>query len=85
MLSNKRKKQLLGYVRKDGVGEIVLYDMNDIRKTCDSVRSSPEALALLVTILSEAALTTFFPFWEEIFVREFPRLRASMRSEGQAE
>jgi hypothetical protein len=74
-----------GVCEKDGVTVIVQYGTKPVERTCGSVRSSLPALARLVTIGSEAAGTAFFdPRDEEIAVRRSPRLRASMRSEGQA-
>jgi hypothetical protein len=64
---------------------IVRYEHKFVSRTCGSVRSSLSALARLVTVGSEAAETTSVHRRdEETSVRRFPRLRASMRSEGQA-
>ena len=65
---------------------IVRYELRFVRRTCGSVRSSLSVLARLVTVVSETIETTsFHPGDEEISVRRSPRLRAPMRSEGQAE
>ena len=65
---------------------IVRYEQQIVSRTCGSVRSSLSAPARLVTVGSEAAETTSLHRRdEEISARGFPRLRASMWSEGQAE
>ena len=73
-------------MRNEVVTMIVLYEIKFVKRTCDSVRSSLSAVAKLATVWSEAAVTTSLhrPD-EEMAARLFPRLRASMRSEGQAE
>jgi len=54
-----------------------------VKQTCGSVRSSPSALAWLVTAGSEAAETMHLHLMsEESSVRITPRLPASTRSEG---
>jgi len=70
---------------KDEVPVIVRHEDRFVRRTCGSVRSSLSAPVRLVTVVSEAAETTSFHRRdEETSVRRSPRLRASMRSEGQA-
>ena len=55
-----------------------------VRRTCGSVRSSLSAPARLVTVESEAAETaSLHRCDEEISARRFPRLRASVWSEGR--
>src|SRR5207244_176025 len=69
---------------KDEVPVIVRYENKFVRRTCGSVRSSLSVLARLVTVGSEVIETTSLPRRNEgTSVRRFPRLRASMRSEGQ--
>ena len=70
---------------KDEVPVIVRYENKFVRRTCGSVRSSLSVLARLVTVGSEVIETTSLRRRdEETSVRRFPRLRASMWSEGQA-
>ena len=63
---------------------IVRYEHLVVRRTCGSVRSSLSAPARLVTVGSEAAeTTTLHRRDEETSARRFPRLQASVRSEGR--
>ena len=63
---------------------IVRYEHLVVRRTCGSVRSSLSAPARLVTVGSEAAETTSLHRRdEERSARRFPRLQASVRSEGR--
>jgi hypothetical protein len=64
---------------------IVRHEQKFVNRTCGSIRSSLSVLARLVTVGSEAIETTsFLRGKEKTVVRRSVRLRASMRSEGQA-